>query len=459
MKLSKPVLTKGVFTKGMVALAVAGVVAGTTVAVSDSDSGDVGLTAMFPDASPIIAGNLVRANGIQVGEVESVSLDHGQGAVRMKLDPGILPLHNDASVKIRPVTLLGERFVELNPGTPSAPLMSSNEVIPAERTSRSVDLDEVLNSVDDPASASLAALATTLGEGVGGQGDKADAALTALAPAMQNTQQLGDILNQQNEVLNRLLDKASPVAEAAAGKDGDQLGQAVDAAKQMLHAVATQREALQDAVKQLPDTLTKAQQTLSQVAGAAESGTPALRAARPVTDNLPQITNELNAFADSANPALASLPPVLDKAKALLDQARPAVHDLRPGADALPGISESANRLVGRLTPMMSTVLDFIKQWAMSTNGRDALGNYFRAFVVTTPKSLLQIPGVGLGPSKDSGGQPAPAPPGLPGLPAPGGPLPLPLPGAPALGDGNSATGLNQQQEGSLLDQLLGGGN
>jgi phospholipid/cholesterol/gamma-HCH transport system substrate-binding protein len=385
----------------------------------------------------------------------------------MRLDPSVLPLHQDASAKIRPVTLLGERYIDLLPGSANAPLMSDPMVIPAQRTSSAVDLDQVLNALNDPTSTALAALVTTLGEGVAGQGGNIDQAITALAPAMQNTQQLAAILDQQNAVLGQLVDRAAPVAAAVAGKDGANLDQAVGSATQMLTAIAAQQQAMRDALSQLPATLQKAQQVLSEVAGVAQAGTPTLQAARPVTDNLTQITTELNAFADSANPALASLPPVLDEAKALLDQAAPVVRNLLPGANALPSTSASAHRLVGDLTPAIGTVLDFVRYWAMSTNGRDALSNYFRAFVVITPQGLLQIPGVGLGPAAPAPSTPAP----VQQQPAPTGPLngilgPIlnnnPLSGLlPPLGstqgNSNSATGLTQTQETSLLGQLLGG--
>lgn len=426
---------------------------------------DIPVTVVFPDASPLIPGNLVRMSGVEVGKIESVDLRNGQAAVRMRLDPSVLPLHKDASAKIRPVTLLGERFIDLNRGSDGSPVMVDPRVIPAQHTTRAVDLDEVLNSLNQPTSASLAALVTTLGEGTGGQGQNVDGAVKALAPAMQNTQQLGNVLQQQNAVLGQLVDRASPVAQALAARNGGNLDQAVEQGKNMLAAVAAQRQAMKDSLGQLPGTLQEARHVLDEAAGTAEAGTPALRDIRPTTDNLPQISRELNQFADTANPAMASLPPVLDKGKTLLDQAAPAVRDLRPGADALPKESRSANRLVGDLTPAMGTAMDFIRGWAMSTNGRDALGNYFRAFVVTTPQGVLQIPGVGTGPP----GAPSPAPtpqlpiPGVPGVPPPLPGLPsvpgvpiLPPPGAPP-GGNDSATGLDQKQESGLVGQLLGG--
>ncbi|HVW40361.1 MAG TPA: MlaD family protein [Amycolatopsis sp.] len=439
---------KRVLKIGVAVAVVAGAVAGYLASQSTSDS--VAVTAVFADASPLIPGNLIRMDGIQVGEIEAVTLRNGQADVQMKLDRSVLPLHQDAGAKIRPVTLLGERYIDLDRGSPNSPEMSSPRVITAAHTSRAVDLDQVLDSLDDPTGTALAALVTTLGEGTAGQGQDIDAAIKALAPAMTETHQLTDILNGQNAVLGQLVDRAAPVAQALAGGNGQDLDKAVDAGNRMLAAVQAQRQAMQDALQQLPDTLRKAQQVLGEAAGVAGQGTPALQSLRPLTGNLVDVNNELNAFADSANPALSSLPAVLDRAKSLLDQAAPLVRDLRPGGAVLPGASASANHLVADLTPALSTALDFVKYWAMSTNGRDALGNYFRAFVVTTPKSLLQIPGTGLGPAAQQAPAPAPAPSQtlVPNLP---------VQVTPPAGDPGSATGLTQPQENNLLGQLLGG--
>lgn len=421
-------------------------VSGFTLAQPNHED-EVSVTAMFADASPLVPGNTVRMGGVEVGQIESVTLKNGKAAVDMTLDPSVLPLHRDATAKIRPVTLLGERFIELHRGSDSAPTMDSPRVISDRHTSRAVDLDEVFNSLDQPTGAALAALLTTLGEGMAGQGPNIDEAIKALAPAMKDTQALGDLLNQQNAVLSRLVDRTAPIAESVAGGRGEKLDRALEASRKMLGAVAAQRQQMREALTQLPDLLRKSQRVLSEAAGVAHAGTHTLRGIRPMTDDLPEISEELTAFADSANPALASLPPVLDKAKRLLDQAAPAVRDLRLGAAKLPGFSSSSRRLVGELTPAMRSALDFVKYWAMSTNGRDGLSNYFRGYVATTPKSLLQVPGVGTGPGPE---KKTPAPDGIVPQPA----LPK-LP--PVLGEEDSATGLSEEQENSLLDQLLGG--
>lgn len=446
---------------GIGTIALVAVVVATTVSLVRTGEEKAVVTAIFADASPLVSGNLVKMDGVQVGLIESIELRDRRAVVRMELDRTALPLHEDASVEIRALSLLGERYVELNRGSDSAPVADLPTTIPEERTKRAVELQDILDTLDDPTSTALAALVTTLGEGTAGQGKSIDATLKALAPAMTDGARLGDVLDEQNAVLASLIDKLKPVTEALADGHGRELDQLVGSTTATLTDVASERVALDAALRRLPGTLQKAQQTLAEVTGAGTAAAETLHHIRPVTANLSDITAELRHFVDNADPALASLPPVLRHAESLIAQATPLVRDLRPGAATLPEIGSSADRLVGELTPNLTVVLDFMKYWALSTNGEDGLGNYFRGVVADTPQSLLQIPGLSL-----PGAQPQDPPSARQG-PArerqagPALPLPAEAPSrehaAPTGDQGDSVTGLSRQQEQSLLGQLLGG--
>ncbi len=67
----------------------------------------------------------------------------------MEIENGGLPIHADATVKIRPRTFLeGNWFVELKPGSPSSPTVSSGYTIPISQTSDPVQLDQVLDALN-----------------------------------------------------------------------------------------------------------------------------------------------------------------------------------------------------------------------------------------------------------------------------------------------------------------------
>lgn len=423
------------------------VAAGLVTSAADSPDNDpVTVVAEFTDASPLVPGNMVKAAGVQVGEINSIKLANGKAQVVMELDRAVLPLHKDARAVIKPVSLLGERYVAVERGTPSAAVLAEPLRIPARRTSTAVDLYQVLNAVDDPTGTAMAALVTTLGEGQAGQGRRIAEAIKALRPAMTRAEELGKLLDQQNAVLTSLIDRAQPIARALAGTEGRRLDRLVRGAEKSLTAVAARQQALSDSLRVLPATLAQSQRTLGRLAGVAHHGADTLASMRPTTTKLSEISGELRRFAAAADPALARLQPVLDRADALLAEARPLMRELRPGAAGLREVGTAARPIMSQLSNRLRDVLDMMKFWSLATNGYDGLSHYFRGYVVSTPKALTEAV-AGRVP------QDTPAlPKGLPELPS----LPDVL-GQPGP-NGNNATGLSEEQEKSLVDHLLGGG-
>lgn len=471
--LRRPVVLVGAFVlAGAAAL---------SVQAASSGSGTVHLTATFADASPLVKGNVVKAGGVDVGKITGISLVDGKARVSMDVDKDVLPLHRDAALTITTQDLLGERFLNLDTGSADAPALSAPYTIPEKDTKRVVDLQDVLNALDDPTSTALAQLITGAGDGLTGQGKNAAALLKQLAPTMANAKDLASVLDEQNDLLGKLVESATPPAQALASGDGQNLDSLVSSTTRTLETVASSRAALESALQQLPSTIQSARATLATLAGVATPTTNTLASLRPVTDDLSSISTELRNFSDAADPALASLPAVLNRADALLDQAAPVVTALKPGTSQLPSVSASARTLSdGALSGShLSDLMEFVKGWSMATNGYDAISHYFRAMVPLDPKALGDIVG-GIVPGL---GNPVPNVP-VPTVPQPGAPKPSQAPqAAPNLTDtlngltgavggllGGSSpqsshsqtdqgnvTGLSQTQENNLLTQLLGG--
>lgn len=431
-------------------LAVLGVVTLSSGGTARVGAEDTRVEAIFADASPLVEGSQVRASGVDVGSVGSITLENGKARVAMILDPAVLPLHRDAKLKVRPVNLLGEQYIELDTGSPSAPLMTQPAVIPEKQVDHVVDLQEIIDSLGDPVATSLAAMVTTLGEGMHGSGGEAAAAIKALAPSLVRTQELGRVLGEQNVVLGNLVDQVQPLAEAIAADDGKTLDQLVGSTQQTLSTVAANRQAVDETLAELPGTIATARATLAQLAGTANAATPTLASIRPVTDDLTEISGELRRLADTAEPALASLQPVLDRANELLDEAAPLVHDLRPAGPDLRGAAAGLKPLGDELLDQhLNGVLDFVRLWAMSTNGEDGLSHYFRGVLIGTPKTVTDLVRGVPEPYTDLAKAPRQEVP----TPPPGSNLLLPQ----GTNDPENATGLTPRQEQSMLGQLIGG--
>jgi len=459
--------------RALVTLVVVGLAALATVAATDGSSGKLTISVTMADATPLRNGNTVRAAGVAVGSVQSVTLDPQDHAlVTMTVDRDVLPLHSDATATLVPQDLLGERFVLLDPGTASAPTQSEPYRIDIDHSKNVVDLQNVVDMVDNPTGTSLAMMLTTLGEGIGKNPEQTRDAIAALKPAMEQTNELAQVLNEQNQLLSHLVATAQPVASAVAVNRGASLDHLVGSTTNLLRATADNRQQIDDSLRRLPATLVSARNALAHVAGVAPPTTETLKNLRPVTDDLVDLSHQLKRFSEAGDPALASLRPVLVKGKDMLDELRPVVQDLRDGTGDLETISRSYHRLAdGALSNRLVDLMEFMKGWSLSTSDYDALSHYFRAVTPYTPKTLVQT---GLGPIPGAPKNPIPTLP-LPGegrLPIPGGDAqgaPDEHPALPGLGtpaiqghgkdddDNNAATGLTRGQEDSMMNQFLGG--
>ena len=85
----------------------------------------------------------------------------------MEIESSGLPIHSDATLKIRPrIFLEGNWFVELQPGSPSAKTLSSGATLPITQTSDPVQLDQVLDALNTDTRANLQNFLIGYGDGL-----------------------------------------------------------------------------------------------------------------------------------------------------------------------------------------------------------------------------------------------------------------------------------------------------
>jgi phospholipid/cholesterol/gamma-HCH transport system substrate-binding protein len=153
----KPFLSN--FTIGLIAIVLT--VIGFYLAFSKSIpfTGDgYELKGVFSDAQNVRANSPVRISGVDVGkvtEIEHLTDENGDGedaaVVTMEIEDSARPIRQDATMQLRPRLFLeGNLFVDLSPGSPSAPELDSGSVVPMEQTASSVQFDQVLTSLQAP---------------------------------------------------------------------------------------------------------------------------------------------------------------------------------------------------------------------------------------------------------------------------------------------------------------------
>ncbi len=232
------------------------------------------LNAQFASAINIKGKSPVRIAGVDVGKVTGIKRDGSTALVSMEIESRGLPLHSDATVKIRPrIFLEGNWFVELQPGSPSTKTLSSGATLPSTQSSDPVQLDQVLDALNTDTRANLQNFLIGYGDGLTRKPSKADdaeqdpevrginaaEALNKLYRIAPEAERGGAIINQaiggtEQHDLSKLVQSVGKVT-AALNVHEQQLGELIGNFNSFFHSFAAQSPSLRRAVAELPGAL------------------------------------------------------------------------------------------------------------------------------------------------------------------------------------------------------------
>src|SRR2546421_3716924 len=109
----------------------------------------------------------VRIAGIDVGHVSGVAPAGQASKIVFTVNNNGLPIHKDATIRVRDRLFLeGGYYLELDPGSPSAPLLHDGDTIPESQTSTPVQFYNVLSTFDLATRTNLRNLLETLNQGL-----------------------------------------------------------------------------------------------------------------------------------------------------------------------------------------------------------------------------------------------------------------------------------------------------
>jgi phospholipid/cholesterol/gamma-HCH transport system substrate-binding protein len=332
------------------------------------------VSAVFSSGMKLRPSNPVRIAGVNVGKVTSVeplgvseddatasatatnaeSEPTGGVKVTMALNESALPLHEDALLKIRPRLFLeGNYFIDLQPGSPSAPAVDEGHTFPVNRTSHAVQLDQVLTTLQYDVRQDLQTLLQQFGAALGKHGG-ADGlrALNRTGPNLQYSAQVAEAFRgQQDGDLAGMISGLSRVL-GGLSKDQQALSDLITNFSRFSGSFAAQDEALGRAIDQLPDTLA---------------------AADPFFTNINRSLPLLRAFAREALPGVRTSPaslrasrPFIEQLRLLVsrDELRGLVADLRPTVPRLHRLGRANIGLFQQTRKLSSCFNEVIIPWS-----------------------------------------------------------------------------------------------
>jgi virulence factor Mce-like protein len=318
------------------------------------------LHAAFKTANNIKKGSLVRIAGVNVGKVAGVHfLGHGQSAavVDIRLDDTGLPIHTDATMKVRPrIFLEGNFFLDIKPGSPSAPTIKDGGMIPVNQTSAPVQLDQLLSVLQTSTRTDLRNLLYELSIGFGGQGGLGfNRSLRYQGTAGRTGAIVSDATlgTAEHDLSNYI--KTSGATAAALDRSPAALKSLITDFNTTARALAVQDVNLSATIHNLPITL--------------RTGLPALAALNRAFPPLRRFIHDIRPGTRNSVPALDASIPLVRQLRLLVQpsELRGLVADLRPTVPSLLQLNQVTVPLFNQTRLASSCQNSVILPWSNTT--------------------------------------------------------------------------------------------
>jgi phospholipid/cholesterol/gamma-HCH transport system substrate-binding protein len=312
--------------------------------------------ATVPNASSLRPNSLVRIAGVNVGKVSSISSIGGSQAadVTMTIDSNGQPLHSDATFWIRPRTFLeGNFFVDISPGSPSAPTVKSGHTFPIQQARAPVQLDQILSSLQANTRANLQTLLKEYGTGVYNGSPGFARSINYWLPAYEYSAIVGhDLLGYQPHDLSNAIYEQGTVS-GAIDAHPQHLESLITDFNTTAAAFARQNVALQNAVAELPKTLSAA--------------TPAFNALNAAFPPLRELARTLIPGVQSAGPTIDVSLPFINQLRLLVQpsELRGLTNDLKFTVPSLAKLtSDTIPLMKNEVRPASSCVNSVVIPWS-----------------------------------------------------------------------------------------------
>ncbi len=319
------------------------------------------------NASSLVVGNDVREGGFRIGLVSGmrpIDLPNGQVGARLTLElnqsNGTVP--TDSTVSIRPLSILGLKYVDLHKGI-SRHDYSDGGTVPVAQTSVPVQLDEIFSTFNPPTRTAVQQSLVGIGDTLAGRGSDLNDTIALLprlfghlTPVARDLAKPSTGLSRFFVSLNAFMGAVAPVANVNARLFGE--------AATTFAAISRDPNALESTIAESPATLSVSTRSLA-------IQQPFLVDLTTLGQNLTPATASLAAALPQLNPAIEAGTRTLVRTPVLnanLQQVFNALEQLAkaPGTNiavnALTSTATTLNPMVRYLGPYQ-TVCNYWNYW------------------------------------------------------------------------------------------------
>jgi phospholipid/cholesterol/gamma-HCH transport system substrate-binding protein len=295
----------------------------------------------------LIKGNEVRSGGTRVGvvtDMRPVRLPDGStGAeITLELDKAHGDVPKDSTVRIRPRSALGVKYVELTRGR-SRDSFRSGDVMPPTQASYSTELDQVYKMFDAKTRTASQENLRGFGDAFAGRGQDVGRTLEELPPLLQSLEPVMHTLGEPQTDLRGFVRELGDAARIVAPVS-DQNAALFTSMADTFEALGRDEQALKDFIDKSPSTM--------------DTAVASFRVQRPFLDDLTAFsrdfagaTQELRGALPPLNRAVEVGTPVQQRVPALNDEVRKTLGTVRDVAEA-PGTNAALRGLTATVTTL-----------------------------------------------------------------------------------------------------------
>ncbi len=325
----------------------------------------------FPEATTLSLEADVRLAGVNIGKVKKLELSQGvpRTLVELEIDDEYAPIPTDTRAILRQKTLLGETFVELSPGSVSAPKLPENAQIAQGNVEDTVELDEILRIFDNPTKQGFATWVSELRKASEGKGgENFNEALGNLPAFARDGADVLEVLDQQEAVLTEWISNTGPVFDALNRRDGE-LADLVVNQSRFFSATQARDDELAETIKVFPDFLDQTRLTQARLADFSENTRPLIRDLRPVADDLGPTVRDLGNLGPDLKNFFEDLDPLIEESRVTLPQGARFLRGLGPVLEAAHVFLPEFNPALAYLNYQKQQFADFFQVFGFATAG------------------------------------------------------------------------------------------
>ncbi len=352
-------------------------------------SGSYTLHATATDVAQMADHADVMEAGVDVGTVTGIRLSGDTAELTLSIAAKYAPVYRDGQIQIRSKTLLGEGYVDLQPGDPSSGALKSGGTLPSEAPEE-IQLDNALATFTPAHRKDFQAILDDLDRGLANQGTQLNGFLGNGADLVDDAQPVTTVLAADQQQVATLIQQFGTVADSL-GQRATAIQHLVTAAKTASAAVAARDTALRRTFAEAPAFIAQAAKTATKLGRFSHQATPVVGELQAATTDLLPAISELKPASAEAITVLHDLTPFAQAATATATRLRNEAPELNALSLPLESVLEQVNPMMAYLVRYSLSLATYFPSVVAPTMYHDNVGGYGRVAVVLSPGVLAGV--------------------------------------------------------------------